>query len=32
MTDVEQRLLDDLDWAEKDPEVQRHHGQFVVVY
>jgi hypothetical protein len=32
MTDVEQRMLDDLDWAEKDPEVQQHHGKFVVVY
>jgi hypothetical protein len=35
MTEVEQRLTDDLDWAEHAPEVQEnseHYGKFVVVY
>jgi hypothetical protein len=35
MTDVEQRMTDDLDWAEHAPEVREnpeHYGKFVVVY
>ena len=35
MTEVEQRMTDDLDWAEHAPEVQEnpeHYGKFVVVY
>ena len=35
MTEVEQRMTDDLDWAEQAPEVQEnpeHYGKFVVVY
>jgi hypothetical protein len=35
MTDLEQRMTDDLDWAEHAPEVQQnpeHFGKFVVVY
>jgi hypothetical protein len=35
MTEVEQRMTDDLDWAEHAPEVQEnpeHYGKSVVVY
>jgi hypothetical protein len=35
MTELEQRMTDDLDWAEHAPEVQQnpeHYGKFVVVY
>jgi hypothetical protein len=35
MTELEQRMTDDLDWAEHAPEVQHnpeHYGKFVVVY
>ena len=35
MTEVEQRMTEDLDWAEHAPEVQDnpdHYGKFVVVY
>jgi hypothetical protein len=35
MTEVEQQMWDDLDWAEQAPEVQEnpeHYGKFVVVY
>jgi hypothetical protein len=35
MTEVEQRMTDDLDWAEHAPEVQEnpdHFGKSVVVY
>ena len=35
MTELEQRMTDDLDWAEHAPEVQEnpeHYGKFVVVY
>src|SRR5260370_7396977 len=35
MSDLEQRMTDDLDWAEHAPEVQEnpdHYGKFVVVY
>ena len=35
MTELEQRMTDDLDWAEHAPEVQEnpeHFGKFVVVY
>ncbi len=35
MTDLEQRMTDDLDWAECSPEVQanpEHYGKFVIVY
>jgi hypothetical protein len=35
MTELEQRMTDDLDWAEQAPEVQQnpdHYGKFVVVY
>jgi hypothetical protein len=35
MTEVEQRMTADLDWAEHAPEVQQnpaHHGKSVVVY
>jgi hypothetical protein len=35
MTELEQRMTDDLDWAAHAPEVQEnpeHHGKFVVVY
>jgi hypothetical protein len=35
MTEVEQRMTADLDWAEHAPEVQEnpdHYGKFVVVY
>ena len=35
MTDLEQRMTDDLHWAERSPEVQtnpEHYGKFVVVY
>lgn len=34
MTEVEQRMMDDLDWASEAPEVQQnpdYHGKFVVV-
>jgi hypothetical protein len=31
LTDLEVRMLDDLDWAEKSSEVQRHEGKLVVV-
>jgi hypothetical protein len=34
MTEVEQRMTDDLDWAVHAPEVQEnseHYGEFVVV-
>jgi hypothetical protein len=35
MTELEQRMTDDLDWAEQAPEVQEnpeHYGKSVVVY
>ena len=35
LTELEQRMTDDLIWAEHAPEVQEnpeHHGKFVVVY
>jgi len=35
MSELEQRMTDDLDWAENAPEVQQdpdHYGKFVVVY
>src|SRR5205823_6982732 len=35
MTELEQRMTDDLDWAEHAPEVQQnpdHYGKFVVVH
>jgi len=35
MTELEQRMTGDLDWAESAPEVQQnpdHHGKVVVVY
>jgi hypothetical protein len=35
MTELEQRMTDDLDWAEQAAEVQEnpeHYGKFVVVY
>lgn len=35
MTELEQRMTDDLDWAEHAPEVQQnpeHFGKFVIVY
>ena len=35
MSELEQRMTDDLDWAEHAPEVQQnpeHYGKFVVVY
>ena len=35
MTDLQQRMLNDLDWAERAPEVQgnpEHYGKTVVVY
>src|SRR5438105_3579710 len=35
MTEVEQRMTDDLDWAEHAPEVQEkpeHYGKSVIVY
>jgi hypothetical protein len=35
MTELEQRMTDDLDWAEHAPEVQEnpeHYGKTVVVY
>jgi hypothetical protein len=35
MTELEQRMTDDLDWAEQAPQVQEnpdHYGKFVVVY
>lgn len=35
MSELEQRMTDDLDWAEQAPEVQQnpeHYGKFVVVY
>jgi hypothetical protein len=35
MTEVEQRMTEDLDWAEHAPKVQDnpdHYGKFVVVY
>ena len=35
MTELEQRMTDDVDWAEHAPEVQQnpdHYGKFVVVY
>ena len=35
MTEVEQRMTDDLDWAQHAPEVQQnpdHYGKFVVIY
>jgi hypothetical protein len=34
MTELEQRMAEDLDWARKAPEVQEnpdHYGKFVVV-
>src|SRR5205807_8381760 len=35
MSELEQRMTDDLNWSESAPEVQQnpeHHGKFVVVY
>lgn len=35
MTELEQRMTDDFDWAEHAPEVQQnpeHYGKFVVIY
>jgi hypothetical protein len=35
MTELEQRMTDDLNWAEQATEVQEnpdHHGKFVVIY
>jgi hypothetical protein len=35
MTELEQRMTDDFDWAQHAPEVQQnpeHYGKFVVVY
>ncbi len=35
MTELEQRMSDDFDWAQHAPEVQQnplHYGQFVVVH
>jgi hypothetical protein len=35
MTEVEQRMIDDFEWAEASPEVQQnpeHFGKLVVVY
>jgi hypothetical protein len=35
MTEVEQRMTDDLDWAQHAPEVQQnpdHYGKSVVIY
>jgi hypothetical protein len=35
MTELEQRMTDDFDWAQHAPEVQQnpeHYGNFVVVY
>jgi hypothetical protein len=35
MTELEQRMTDDLDWAQQAPEVQEnanHYGKSVVVY
>ena len=35
MSELEQRMTDDSDWAEHAPEVQQnpeHYGKFVVVY
>ena len=35
MTELEQRMLNDLDWARRAPEVQEnpeHYGKFVIVY
>jgi hypothetical protein len=35
MSELEQRMTDDLDWAEKAPEVRQNpdnYGKFVVVY
>jgi hypothetical protein len=35
MTEVEQRMTDDLDWAEHAPEVQEnpeHYGKFIIVH
>jgi hypothetical protein len=35
MTDLQQRMLDDLDWARRAPEVQgnpEHYGKTIVVY
>jgi hypothetical protein len=35
MTELEQRMMDDLVWAEHAPEVQEnpeHYGKFVVIY
>jgi hypothetical protein len=29
---VERQMVDDLDWAETAPEVQRHSGMLVVVH
>ncbi len=31
MTELDQRLLEDLNWAMAAPEVQQHYGQLVVV-
>jgi len=31
LSDVEQRMTDDLYWARTAPEVQRHQGKLVVV-
>ncbi len=31
MTELEQRLLEDLIWSETAPEVQQHRGQLVVI-
>ncbi|HTU92445.1 MAG TPA: hypothetical protein VMF69_20355 [Gemmataceae bacterium] len=35
MTELEQRMTEDLDWAEQAPEVQQnpeHYGKFAVIY
>lgn len=35
LTEVEQRMIDDFEWAENSPEVQQnpeHFGKLVVVY
>jgi hypothetical protein len=32
LTEIEQQMSDDLEWALTAPEVQQHTGQFVAVY
>jgi hypothetical protein len=32
LSDIEQRMTDDLEWAESALDVQQHVGQLVVVY